>query len=44
MLRDKKVKFGLTFVLDGEDGLEVVSDIDPEVVRSGHREFDKAPN
>ncbi len=34
MLRDKKVKSGLTFVLDGEDGLEVVSDIDPEIVRS----------
>ncbi len=34
MLRDKKVKSGLTFVLDGKDGLEVVSDVDPEVVRS----------
>lgn len=33
MARDKKALNGLTFVLDSERGLEVVSDIDPDVVR-----------
>ena len=34
MARDKKALDGLTFVLDGERGVEVVSDVDADVVRS----------
>ncbi len=35
MARDKKVlDAGLTFVLDGADGVEVVTGVDPDVVRS----------
>lgn len=34
MHRDKKALDGLTFVLDGPDGIEVVSGVDPDVVRS----------
>ncbi len=33
MARDKKALDGLTFVLDGPDGLEVVAGIDPRLVR-----------
>ncbi len=33
MHRDKKAIDGLTFVLDGPDGVEVVSDVDPVVAR-----------
>jgi 5-deoxy-5-amino-3-dehydroquinate synthase len=33
MARDKKAVHGLTFVLDGPDGLEVVTGVDPETVR-----------
>lgn len=39
MARDKKATRGLTFVLDGIDGLEVVSDIDADIVRSTLQEF-----
>lgn len=31
--RDKKSTDGITFVLDGPDGLEVVADLDPELLR-----------
>lgn len=34
MGRDKKVRDGLTFVLDGPDGVEVVASVDPSVVES----------
>lgn len=34
MGRDKKATSGLTFVLDSTRGLEVVSDVDPDVVRA----------
>ena len=35
MARDKKVlDAGLTFVLDGPDGVEVVTKVDPGLVRS----------
>lgn len=34
MARDKKALDGLTFVLDGPGGVEVVSDVDPSVVRA----------
>ncbi len=33
MARDKKALDGLTFVLDGPEGVEVVSDVDPDTVR-----------
>jgi 5-deoxy-5-amino-3-dehydroquinate synthase len=33
MARDKKAVDGLTFVLDGPDGCEVVAGVDPTVVR-----------
>jgi 5-deoxy-5-amino-3-dehydroquinate synthase len=33
MARDKKAVDGLTFVLDGPDGVEVVHDVDPTIVR-----------
>ncbi len=33
LARDKKALDGLTFVLDGPAGVEVVTDVDPEVVR-----------
>jgi len=33
MARDKKAIDGLTFVLDGPDGVEVVAGVDAEVVR-----------
>lgn len=33
MSRDKKAIDGLTFVLDGPDGVELVADVDPVVVR-----------
>ena len=33
MHRDKKALDGLTFVLDGPDGVEVVPDVDPAVAR-----------
>jgi 5-deoxy-5-amino-3-dehydroquinate synthase len=32
--RDKKAVDGLTFVLDGSEGVEVVADVDPDVVRA----------
>ncbi len=32
MGRDKKALDGLTFVLDGPSGVEVVNDVDPEQV------------
>ena len=32
MMRDKKAIDGLTFVLDGPSGVEVVGDIEPSVV------------
>ena len=34
MGRDKKALDGLTFVLDGEQGVEVTADVDPAVVRA----------
>jgi 5-deoxy-5-amino-3-dehydroquinate synthase len=34
LARDKKAIDGLTFVLDGSDGVEVVADLDPVTVRS----------
>jgi 5-deoxy-5-amino-3-dehydroquinate synthase len=34
LARDKKAIDGLTFVLDGPDGVEVVADLDPVTVRS----------
>ena len=34
MGRDKKALDGLTFVLDGEQGVEVIADVDPAVVRA----------
>ena len=34
LARDKKALDGLTFVLDGPEGVEVVDDVDPDVVRS----------
>jgi 5-deoxy-5-amino-3-dehydroquinate synthase len=34
MARDKKALDGLTFVLDGPNGVEPVVGVDPEVVRS----------
>lgn len=34
LARDKKALDGLTFVLDGPDGVEVVPDLDPALVRS----------
>ncbi len=34
MRRDKKVVDGLTFVLDGPEGVEVVHDVDPEMARA----------
>ena len=37
MARDKKAVDGLTFVLDGPDGVEVVAGIDPELVRGRAR-------
>ena len=33
MARDKKAINGLTFVLDGPDGVEVVTGIEPSIVR-----------
>ncbi len=39
MGRDKKAVNGLTFVLDGPNGLEVVSGLDPSVVESALRRF-----
>lgn len=36
MARDKKALAGLTFVLDSSDGLEVVPNIDPEVLRAAY--------
>ena len=34
LARDKKALDGLTFALDGPDGVEVVHDVDPDLVRS----------
>jgi 5-deoxy-5-amino-3-dehydroquinate synthase len=34
MGRDKKALTGLTFVLDGPDGVEVVPDVDPADARA----------
>lgn len=34
MARDKKAVDGLTFALDGPDGVEVVPDVDPDVARA----------
>ena len=34
MARDKKAVDGLTFVLDGPDGIEVVPGVDPGLARS----------
>lgn len=39
MGRDKKARAGLTFVLDGEAGVEVVSDVDPSIVAQVLREM-----
>ncbi|MFM8945454.1 MAG: 3-dehydroquinate synthase, partial [Actinomycetota bacterium] len=39
MARDKKAVAGLTFVLDGADGLEVVSGVDPTVVADSLQTF-----
>ncbi len=39
MGRDKKALDGLTFILDGERGVEVVSDVDPTVVRGALADF-----
>jgi 5-deoxy-5-amino-3-dehydroquinate synthase len=39
MQRDKKAISGLTFVLDGERGVEVVSGIDPDVVAAALQEL-----
>ena len=33
MARDKKAVNGLTFVLDGPDGVQVVADVDPDLAR-----------
>jgi 5-deoxy-5-amino-3-dehydroquinate synthase len=33
MSRDKKAVHGLTFVLDGPDGIEVVTGVDPATAR-----------
>ena len=33
MRRDKKALAGLTFALDGPDGVEVVADVDPAIAR-----------
>ncbi|MBU3688972.1 MAG: 3-dehydroquinate synthase [Acidimicrobiales bacterium mtb01] len=43
MRRDKKATDGLTFVLDGRNGLEVVADIDPSTVESALRTFFDRP-
>ena len=34
MGRDKKALAGLTFALDGDDGVEIVTGVDPEVARA----------
>jgi len=34
MARDKKAVGGLTFVLDGDRGVELVTDVDPAAVRA----------
>lgn len=34
MMRDKKATKGLTFVLDGPNGVEVVEDVDPQVIKA----------
>jgi 5-deoxy-5-amino-3-dehydroquinate synthase len=34
MARDKKALGGLTFVLDGPTGVELVTDVDPAAVRA----------
>jgi 5-deoxy-5-amino-3-dehydroquinate synthase len=42
MSRDKKAHHDLTFVLDGENGCEVVKDIDPRIVREALEHFREA--
>ena len=34
MGRDKKAVDGLTFALDGPDGVEIVAGVDPDVARA----------
>ena len=41
MARDKKAINGLTFVLDGPDGVEVVTGIEPSIVRETIHHMDK---
>ena len=41
MARDKKAINGLTFVLDGPDGVEVVTGIEPSIVRETIHQMDK---
>jgi hypothetical protein len=42
MARDKKALNGLTFILDSSNGLEIVSDISADVVRSELVNFSQA--
>ena len=42
MARDKKAHHDLTFVLDGDNGCEVVSGIDPRIVREALEQFQEA--
>lgn len=39
LARDKKALEGLTFILDGQAGCEVVTDVDPDVLAESYRRF-----
>ena len=39
LARDKKALEGITFILDGEAGCEVVTGVDPEVLTESYRRF-----